>query len=239
MATVVHLSDTHLLAEPAMTDHGDPDASLLATIDAIRDVHPDLVLLTGDISDDGSLPALRRVNDLIDGLSAPVLALAGNHDDGNYVRTVFGSTDTAEVGAWRVIAVESSVPGEIHGSVDVDELSRRLDALDDRPTLIAIHHPPLSPSTHPWFQLLGAEELLAALRARPHVRAVVSGHLHEAFERRSGDLPVFSGPSSLYAIEHDGDEFRWSDDGLVGSQILTLGDDGAFSCKRVARSLGC
>ena len=239
MATVLHLSDTHLMVESTMTEHGDPDVSLLATIDAVRDLHPDLVLLTGDISDDGSEPALRRVNDLIVGLSAPVLALAGNHDDGNHVRMVFGSADTVEVGAWRVLAVESSVPGEIHGSVDVDELVARLDRLDDRPTLIAIHHPPLSPSTHPWFQLLGAEKFLAALGARPHVRAVVSGHLHEAFERRSGDLSVFSGPSSWYAIEHNGDDFRWNDDGLVGSQILTLGDDGAFSCERVARSLGC
>ena len=238
MATVVHITDTHLLAEPTMTDHGDPDVSLLATIDAVRDVHPDLVLLTGDLADDGSVPALRRVNDLIGGLSAPVLALAGNHDDVSNVRTVFGSTDAVEVGAWRVLAVESSVAGEIHGSVDVDGLVDRLDRLDDRPTLIAIHHPPLSPSTHPWFQLHGAEALLAALSARRHVRAIVSGHLHQAFERRSGDLSVFSGPSTLYAIEHNGDEFHWSD-GLVGSQILTLGDDGAFACKRVARSLGC
>jgi 3',5'-cyclic-AMP phosphodiesterase len=212
---------------------------LRATIDAVRDVHPDLVLLTGDITDDGSVEGLRRVSELVGGLSAPVLALAGNHDAGNHVRTVFGSTDTVEVGAWRVLAVESSVTGEIHGSVDVDALMARLDRLDDRPTLIAIHHPPLSPSTHPWFQLVGAEELLAALGARPHVRAVVSGHLHEAFERRSGDLAVFSGPSSWYAIEHKGDAFRWNDAGLVGSQILTLDDDGAFSCKRVARSLGC
>ena len=73
MATVLHLSDTHLMVESTMTEHGDPDVSLLATIDAVRDLHPDLVLLTGDISDDGSEPALRRVNDLIVGLSAPVL----------------------------------------------------------------------------------------------------------------------------------------------------------------------
>ncbi|MEY2582632.1 MAG: 3,5-cyclic-AMP phosphodiesterase [Ilumatobacteraceae bacterium] len=238
MARVVQISDTHLLNEPTMTDHGDPDVSLRATIDAVRDVHPDLVLLTGDIADDGSLEALRRVRDLVAELPAPIMALAGNHDDLDNVHVVFGSKDTVEVGAWRIVAVESSIPGEIHGSVDVDALVGRLDRLDDRPTLIAIHHPPLSPSTHPWFQLIGAETLLAVLSARAHVRAIASGHLHEAFDRFSGDLAVCSAPSSLYAIEHNGEDFRWNDDGVVGCQVLTLGDQGAFSCERVSRSLG-
>ena len=239
MATVLQISDTHLLTEPTMTNHGDPDESLRATIDAVRGVRPDLVLLTGDIADDGSVEALRRVRDAVVELSAPVLALSGNHDDIAKVHEVFGSTDTIEVGAWRVLAVESLVPGEIHGAVDVDELAGRLDRHDDRPTLIAIHHPPLSPSTHPWFQLLGTERLLEVLSSRRHVRAIVSGHLHEAFDRHSGGLAVCSAPSTLYAIEHNGDDFRWNHEGLVGSQVLTLGDGGAFSCKRVARSLGC
>jgi Icc protein len=239
MATVLQISDTHLSTEPMMTDHGDPDVSLRATIDAVRETRPDLVLLTGDLADDGSVEALRRVRDFVAELSAPVLALAGNHDDLVHLHSVFESTDTFEVGEWRVLAVETLIPGEIHGSVDVDELVDRLDRVDDRPTLIAMHHPPLSPSTHPWFQLIGAQQLLAAMATRPHVRAIVSGHLHEAFDRRSGDLVVCSAPSSLYAIEHDGDDFHWSDDGVVGCQVLTLGDQGSFSCKRVARSLGC
>ena len=46
-------------------------------------------------------------------------------------------------------------------------------------------------------------------------------------------------PSSYYAIEHSGDEYRLFADGIVGAQVLTLGDDGSFSCKRVDRSLGC
>ena len=239
MATVVQISDTHLQAEPNTPVDKNPDASLRATLDAVRDIDADLVILTGDLADDGSTAALERLQQAVGTLGSPMLAIGGNHDDVGNVHGVFGSDETADVGAWRVVGVESVIPGEIHGAVDVEELTDRLDSLDDRPTIIAIHHPPRSPSTHPMFQLIGAEQMLSALRVRPHVRAVVSGHLHEAFERRSGDLSVFSGPSSLYAIEHHGDDFHWSDDGIVGSQVLTLGDDGAFACKRVARSLGC
>ena len=42
-------------AEPHTPADSDPDASLLATIDAVRDVRADLVLLTGDLADDGSV----------------------------------------------------------------------------------------------------------------------------------------------------------------------------------------
>ena len=89
------------------------------------------------------------------------------------------------------------------------------------------------------FQLLRADEMLAALADRRHVRAVVSGHLHEAYDLREGDLELCGSPSSYYAIEHSGNEYQLFADGIVGAQVLTLGDDGSFSCKRVDRSLGC
>jgi Icc protein len=239
MATVLQISDTHLQAAPNTPVDKDPDATLLATIDAVRDVEPDLVLLTGDLADDGSTAALERLQTVVGTLGSPMLAIGGNHDDVPNVRAVFGPDETTEVGAWRVVGVDSVIPGEIHGAVDVDELSRRLDSLDDRATLIAIHHPPRSPSTHPMFHLIGADQMLAALHARPHVRAVVSGHLHEAFNRTDGDLQLWGGPSAYYALRHNGDELWEDDDGLVGAQVLTLGDDGSISCKRVHRSLGC
>jgi Icc protein len=239
MATVLQISDTHLQAAAHTPVDKDPDARLLATIDAVRGVYADLILLTGDLADDGSTAALERLQTVVSTLGTPMLAIGGNHDLVPNVLAVFGPDDTAEVGAWRVVGVDSVIPGEIHGAVDVDELTRRLDGLDDRPTLIAIHHPPRSTSTHEMFQLIGAEEMLAALRARPHVRAVVSGHLHEVFDREDGDLRLWGAPSTYYAIEHHGDDYLLETDGLVGAQVLTLDDDGSISCERVVRSLGC
>jgi Icc protein len=239
VAKVLQISDTHLRAEVNTPADNDPDASLAASIEAARTIDADLVLLTGDLADDGSLEALERLRDLIGVFAAPVLAVAGNHDIIDNVHAVFGDADTAEVGAWRVVAVESLIPGEVHGSVDVDDLVRRLEALDDRPTVVAIHHPPRSTSTHQWFQLVGAVQMLAAVSEHPGVRAVVSGHLHEAFHLHEAGLELCGAPSTYYAIEHRGDQWRAVADGIVGTQLLTLGDDGSFACVPVTRSLGC
>ncbi len=229
MPIVVQISDTHLRAAPHTPVDKDPDASLSATIEAVRHIPADLIVLTGDLADDGSIAALSRVRDLVDQIAAPSVAVAGNHDNGANVVAIFGTADTIDLGSWRVLAVDSVVPGQDHGTVDVAALVDRLDRLDDRPTVLAIHHPPVSPSTHPMFQLTGAEQMLSELRGRPQVRAVISGHLHQAFDCHVGDLRVCGAPSSYYAIEHEGDDYRFNTGGIVGAQVLTLGDDGSFS----------
>jgi 3',5'-cyclic-AMP phosphodiesterase len=239
MATVLQISDTHFRAEPNTPHDADPDAALAASIAPVLGTRPDLVLLTGDLSDDGSVAALTRLREAVEVFSAPLLAVAGNHDTVDNVHAVFGAPAMAEVGAWRVLAVETVIPGHEHGAIDVEDLIRRLDAVDDRPTVIALHHPPRSTSTHRWFRLIGAEQMLAELRLRAHVRAVVSGHLHEAFWLHDGDLQLCGAPSTYYAIAHVGDTYRLVDDGIVGTQVLTLNDDGSFSCDPVDRSLGC
>lgn len=236
MVTVVQLSDTHLVRD--RTDPGDPtnaDDCARRTIAALGDRHADLVLLTGDLTNDGSAEGCRRLRALVEPFGAPILATPGNHDLPESVAEVFGTADTIELGAWRVLVIDTTIPGCDDGQIDAAAFGARLDAVDVRPTLVALHHPPVSPSTNPMFRLAGATDLVAACAARPHVRGIVSGHLHEAFDRTAGDVPVVGCPSTWYAIVHEGDTYRLVADGLVGAQVLDLGDDGTLTWERVRR----
>ena len=233
---VVQLSDTHLVRDdPDPDDASSPDAGVLRTISALGDRRPDLVLLTGDLTNDGSVEACRRLRALVEPLGAPILATPGNHDLPGSVAEVFGTTDTVEVGSWRIVTIDTTIAGHDDGQVDAEAFGSRLDAVDSRPTLVALHHPPVSPSTSEMFRLAGATELLEACAARPHVRAIVSGHLHEGFERSAGDIALVGCPSSWYAIVHEGDIYHLDADGFVGAHLLELGDDGTFSWERVRR----
>jgi Icc protein len=237
-ATVLQLSDTHLAAAAGPTAGGrDPDARLAVVLDAWRrrNEHADLIVVSGDDADDGSPAALDRLAAALRPLGAPVLALPGNHDTAGAVREAFPGPPQVEVGAWRVVGCDTSRPGQVHGTVDVAALAARLDSLDERPTVVALHHPPRSRSSHPWFALEGADDLLGALAARRHVRAVVSGHLHDPFELAGpGGLALLGAPSTLVPIAHDGDRYRTGEGGPTGARVLRLADDGRLATEIVA-----
>jgi len=79
-------------------------------------------------------------------------------------------------------------------------------------------------------RLDGGEELLTALARRPEVRALISGHLHDPFDFEGpGGLALLGCPSTLAAIEHDGDSYEVQADGATGARILHLEDDGTMS----------
>jgi Icc protein len=228
MATVVQLSDTHLTAATAA-----PAEALRAAVDAIGAAVPsiDLVLLTGDLSDDGGVEATAEVRAIAERLGAPLAALGGNHDDPAVVAEVFGPSTPVVVGGWCVVPIATSVPGEIAGRVD---LARAKTALDGAETtgldlLVALHHPPAGPSTHPWFVLEGADAFLADATRRPTVRAFATGHLHQAFVHPTAGPPVVGAPSTLYAIRHTADRWEKAPGDVVGATIWTLDADGACS----------
>jgi Icc protein len=235
---VVHLSDSHLAAAAFGSVAFHPASRLRAAVRACAEVwsHIDFAVITGDISNDGTAISYATAASLLKSLGVPVLAVPGNHDAALEVRKAFPS-QALEAGAWRALAVDSSRPNQSHGCVDVDEITDRLDRLDTRPTILAMHHPPASPSNNPVFQLENATELVAALSRRPHVKAVVSGHLHRAFSLRlAPDLTVFGAPSTLVGFRHFPDGSFERDEQSVGANLLRLSRHGRIAARTIETS---
>jgi Icc protein len=232
-SVVLQLSDTHLRATAGDLVFGrDPDERLTAVLRAwtATGQTADLVLLSGDLADDGSSAGCARLAEAVARVGAPVLAIPGNHDLPEVVAATWGGADVAEVGRWLVVGVDTTVPGEVHGAVDVPAVTARLDALEARPTLLALHHPPISRSTGDQFRLDGADDLLEALARRPAVRAVVAGHLHDAVDLAAPDgLPVLGCPATVVAITHDGDEMEIAPEATTGARVIELHDDGSLT----------
>ncbi|MDQ6796574.1 MAG: hypothetical protein M3011_00875, partial [Actinomycetota bacterium] len=81
----------------------------------------------------------------------------------------------------------------------------------------------------PWFRLDGAGALLEGLGRRRHVRAVISGHVHDLFDFEGpGGVALLGCPSTLGAIAHDGAHYEHDVDGVTGARVLYLEDDGTF-----------
>ena len=151
---VVQLSDPHIGAD---WGDGDPVATLAATVAAVRALEPSpgAVLISGDLADHGADNEYEQLRGLVAQIGAPLYVLPGNHDDRAALRRRFGVPGAddepvqyaADLGPLRLVALDTSRPGEDPGELDAERLAWVEQALaesPETPTLLALHHPPVT-----------------------------------------------------------------------------------------------
>ena len=217
---ILHLSDTHLMDGGALHEGAvDTVAAYRHTLEAFENAGPlDLVVVSGDASDDGSPGSYRTLRSLTEDFAGRHGALAvyamGNHDQRSGFRAVLGNghpgsevegsaaeapiVGVSQVAGYRIITLDSSVPGRTHGHVDATQLAwlkSELSANHGHGSVVVIHHPPVEPVTplHQGIELINAAELAAALAGTDTV-AILSGHYHhhltDSLAAGSGSIPV-------------------------------------------------
>ena len=216
---LIHVSDPHFLAGGAsLGGRYDVEANFARTLEAIRAVHPHptAIVVTGDLADLGEPDAYRRlrasVEPVAEELGAPVVWVAGNHDERPALRAGLLDLEPTEepvTGVWdlgglRLVALDTSVPGWHHGDLDAGQLSWLADQLA-RPaphgTLLAMHHPPL-PSHLPLFDILELrhqDELADVIRGSD-VRGILAGHLHYSSHGMFAGVPVSVASATCYTM---------------------------------------
>lgn len=229
---ILHLSDTHATASGLDETGVDALAALDGVLHACRHLPDlDLVVVTGDIADDGSAEGCRAVAERVGRFAAdrgvPHVYTTGNHDRRAEFAAVLGTghrnaagddvgvllegldderAATSMVGGLRVVTLDSLVPGEWYGHLTRAQLEG-LQALLRRPagdgTILALHHPPLHTPTAPWLKSFGLRnpEDLAEVIEATDVGAVLCGHFHLQLSGRMGQATVWSTPGVVTRID--------------------------------------
>jgi 3',5'-cyclic AMP phosphodiesterase CpdA len=211
---ILHLSDTHLFGDDSL-HYGrvDTTAALRWTLDAFSEITQlDLVVGSGDLSDDGSSDSYAALKAAIEpwasARGARVVYAMGNHDRRAGFRQVLGDghpggtgTDplgpidgVSHLGPWRIVTLDSSVPGAGYGELEdsqLDWLGTVLSAPADAGTILVLHHPPVPAST----SLLQALELhdpgrLAEIVRGSDLRLILAGHYHHGLVATFAGIPV-------------------------------------------------
>lgn len=239
---LAQITDAHLLADPQGWLRGrQPLATFERTLAVVAAREPHALLLTGDLSDDGSREAYVALAERVRATALPTLAIAGNHD--HPVRLAqyladdpFHADADLNLGAWRLLALDSSDPPRIAGVLDPEQLRWLAQALDGdpRPTLVVLHHPPLAigcPKMDP-LALVNGAELRSLLDRFAQVRLCLFGHIHQPFEQRLGSVTYLGTPSCLRQFAPRPGE---TDAAVAppGYRWLTLYPDGAWATQVV------
>jgi 3',5'-cyclic AMP phosphodiesterase CpdA len=208
LALLVQITDTHVVERGKLL-YGKADTArhLAETVSEINQIHPRPtgVLITGDLVEHPGPTTYSHFRDLIAPLEMPVYLMPGNHDSPEIMLDYFSDTEmfpaqaphyqyAIEAFEFRVLALNSHFDNSELPFFGERRLAWTEQALQesDRPTLIAIHHPPMLTGIEfidmvgqEWYQPLG--ELLSRF---PNVIKIICGHGHLDLSGRLGNIPV-------------------------------------------------
>ncbi|MDX8401204.1 MAG: metallophosphoesterase, partial [Mariprofundaceae bacterium] len=211
---------------------------------------PDLLLLGGDLAQDELASSYRWLADEITGWGRRTLVTPGNHCDlGALERALLPplgmpplARHEARLGAWLVIALNSHdpnlSPGGRLGRAELARLQGLLAETDAAHVLLALHHHP-APIGSPWMDammLADADALWAAALGSGKVRAMLFGHVHQAFDAEREGVRLLGSPSTCIQFRPGTDDFEL-DDASPGWRWLRLHEDGGLETG-VARIAG-
>lgn len=263
---VAQLTDTHVV-DPALDPHTneelfvDNNAQLALAVGRINAESPAMtaVLATGDLTNWALPVEYEALTQLLRPLRAPVLPLAGNHDERDPVRAAFPDLPWVEAdhASWvvdvggadhsvrrtpavRIVGLDSTRRGEPGGEFDTareDWLRSVLASPPTHrgPTIVAMHHPPFA-SGIAWMDaagFVGLDRLEAVLLDHP-VERIVCGHLHRPMLSTIAGIPAQVGPATVHHVDLD----LAPDAGVslvtdpTGYQILRITDHGIVTHTR-------
>lgn len=240
MATLslLQITDLHILPEASDTFLGvDTEYYFHAVLKLALADHPaaDLIMLTGDLSQDPSVASYQRIAESIRQTDVPCVCLPGNHDDFALMRQVFNSphincNKQRVMGNWQIISLNSQIPDSPCGRLAAEELVFLEQCLQEHPglhALIAVHHHCL-PTHSEWLDTMIIEnqaELLAISHRYPQTKTIINGHIHQFMDRMDGNIRVLGAPSTCFQFALNSEKFAL-DTCSPGYRWLRLHDDG-------------
>lgn len=219
---LAQITDTHVVEidRRAYHDQVDTNGMMARAVDRLNrlDPRPDCVVITGDLTDHGTVVEYEELKRQLARLTLPFYLAIGNHDDR---RTMLDCLDyhhladarpfvqyTVEDFAVRLIVLDST--SDTHHMGEFCDARRawleaRLAEQPDRPTVVALHHPPfdcgitlMDGEGAQW-----AQGLIATLARHPNVQRVLCGHVHRSIQTVVGGTLVNVCPSTAHQVTLD------------------------------------
>ncbi|WP_299002288.1 3',5'-cyclic-AMP phosphodiesterase [uncultured Shewanella sp.] len=241
---LVQITDPHLFADPDAQLLGVNTAqSLKAVLDTLlATAYPaDLMLVTGDISQDYSDKSYHNFIQAIKPVGLPCHYLPGNHDDLRLMNLhmqgekIYGHK-CIDIGHWQILMLNSTIKGSPGGEMSEFEcefIEQAIEAAPNKHVLLAMHHNPILVGClwldNHWMK--NGDAFLARVSRFPQVKGLLWGHVHQTIEEtysgQFGNIKLMATPSTCIQFKPKSDYFAL--DALQpGYRLLDLHADGSI-----------
>ncbi|WP_239692581.1 phosphodiesterase [Microbulbifer mangrovi] len=235
---LIQITDPHIGGRPDYQllglDTGHTLDEVLAAV-AAEPTAPELLVVTGDVSANGTEAAYRRFLRKMQPVPTPWYWLPGNHDTAHRMDELEPRRrpEVVALGNWRLLLLDTSVPGQICGGFSDTEITRiaqLLEELRDHPVMVMMHHQPVPVGSH-WIDghmlKAGREAFIDMVSGADHVRAITWGHVHQQFDSQLGHIGLHATPSTSVQFTPGSGPFA-VDSELPGYRWFDLRDDGSY-----------
>jgi 3',5'-cyclic AMP phosphodiesterase CpdA len=208
MRTLVHLSDLHF---------GRVDAAVIdPLIDTIAEVKPDLVAVSGDLTQRARSHQFQEARAFLDALPRPQIVVPGNHDVPFYnilarflhpldkyrrhitddLEPFFADDEIAVIGVNTARSL--TIKGGRINSEQVSSIHKKLCSLgEDVVKLVVTHHPFEVPEGHDESDVVGRAEMAMTGLAECGADLFLAGHLHVSHTGKTARHYPIKGGSAL------------------------------------------
>ena len=239
LTRIFQISDIHLYAKP------EGELLRLKTLESFQAVlelvkhfyekqSPDLILLTGDLSQDATPESYRLLISQIKNIHCPIGWIPGNHDEPLIMKETLVdrplySEKHFMINEWQLILLNTHLSGKVAGWIAKEEFEFLAQTLEvyKQHAMIVLHHHPL-PIGSGWLDQLGllnAEEFWQIIDKFPQVKAVLGGHVHQANEQMRKNILFMTSPSTSVQFKPNVDDFAL-DEIMPGFRIIHLHNNG-------------
>lgn len=228
---LLQLTDSHIFANNSGNLNGvNVRESFTAVLQqALSENSPDYIMLTGDISHDGLQESYKWICNVLDETKIAWSWLPGNHDTDAFMTQKF--IRKINLGGWRLLQLNSHVPGHGYGMLSEGELAfLRTNLQQDplSPVLVFVHHHVCNINSGMDDGRIHSDAMFELLKQYACIKAVIHGHIHQTWDSFAGHIRILGTPSTCVQFL-PGSEIFWLDDKKgPGYRTFTLSDDGEF-----------
>ena len=260
----LHISDTHFGPTKDYEYHGkNPYQDALRLVSYINHLPcaPDFIVHTGDVVSMQNEAAYALASEVLKSIKIPLYYVTGNHDDPQQLQQFepFGKRISLldddrilsyyfEFGNYLFITIDAKNPDDHNpsGIISAQQINVVTDLLKstNKPFAVFTHFPAM-PIDSPWIDahllITNGASLHQCLTAfSDRCLGVFFGHIHQPIHMMVDKILYTSAPSSSFQFAGwptDTDTLRYNDTGLPGLNLVTIGDKGSVTVKKITISV--